>query len=97
MFMVTSTYTAAPDAIAAALPAHRIWVGDLYDRGVFFLSGRLQPPTGGFMMAKGVTRDALEAILASDPFREANLLTHTILELSPTRWAPELASLGETP
>jgi uncharacterized protein YciI len=94
MFLVTSTYAAAPEAIAAALPAHRLWVEALYDRGVFVLSGRLVPPTGGFMLARGVARDELEAILATDPFRERNLLDHAIQELQPTRWAPALATLG---
>ncbi len=95
MFMVTSSYAAPAEAIAAALPAHRDWVGALYDRGVFILSGRLKPATGGFMLAIGVSRDELEAILASDPFRLAGLLTHTITELEPTRHAPEFDAFKE--
>ncbi len=87
MFLVTSTYRGTPEAIAAALPAHREWVGTQYDRGVFILSGRLVPPTGGFMVAIGIARAALDALLATDPFRQASLLDHTVLELAPTRWA----------
>lgn len=93
MFLVTSTYTATPEAIAAALPAHRDWVATLYDRGIFFLSGRLVPPTGGFMMATGVTRDELDQILTDDPFRQLDLLTHDILEMEPTRWAAGLEAV----
>ncbi len=95
MFLVTSTYTAAPEAITAALPDHRVWVAALYERGVFVLSGRLVPPTGGFMLARGVSRPELEAILATDPFRERNLLTHAVQELMPTSWAAELAWLRD--
>ena len=95
MFMVTSHYTAPPEAIAAALPAHRAWVGDLYARGVFILSGRLKPATGGFMLATGVSRVELEAILATDPFRLAGLLTHSFVELEPTRHAPQFSGLPE--
>ncbi len=87
MFLVTSTYRATPEAIAAALPAHREWVGALYDRGIFILSGRLVPPTGGFMVAVGIARAELDALLATDPFRQASLLDHSIVELAPTRWA----------
>lgn len=87
MFLVTSSYTAPAEAIAAALPAHREWVGALYDRGIFILSGRLRPATGGFMLAIGVSRAELEALLAGDPFRIGGLLTHTIIELEPTRHA----------
>lgn len=93
MFFITSAYSAPPERIAAALPVHRDWVGDLYDRGIFLLSGRLVPFSGGFMLAGGVTRDELDAILASDPFRLAGLLTHQIVELEPTRAAERLAFL----
>lgn len=90
VFFVSSTYTAPAEAIAAMLPEHRVWVAALYEQEIFFLSGRLVPPAGGFMMARGVTRTDLEAILATDPFRIAKLLTHNIIELAPTRWAPGL-------
>jgi uncharacterized protein YciI len=95
MFLVTSTYTAPPEAIAASLAAHREWLAGLYENGIFFVSGRLVPPQGGFMMARGVSRDELDALLANDPFRIDRLLTHTVVELTPTRWAPALAFLAE--
>lgn len=77
------------------LPEHREWLGDLYARGVFVLSGRLVPPTGGFMLARGVERKELEEILAGDPFRRDGLLTHSVIELSVTRCSPELAGIAE--
>lgn len=95
MFLITSTYSAPPDEIARALPEHRDWVGTLYERGVFVLSGRLVPPTGGFMVARGIGRADLETLLATDPFRRKGLLTHAILELSPTRSSDALISLME--
>jgi uncharacterized protein YciI len=95
LFLVLSTYTASPEAIALVLPEHRAWVAELYDRQVFVLSGRLTPPTGGFMLARGVARAELESLLANDPFRRNGLLTHAILELTPTRWSAALASLAD--
>lgn len=95
MFMVTSTYLAPTEAIAAALPAHREWVAALYARGVFILSGRLVPPTGGFMLAIGVARDELDAILMTDPFRMGGLLVHNVTALEPTRFAAEFESFRE--
>lgn len=93
MFLVTSRYTASPEEIARALPAHREWLSLLYDRGIFVLSGRLVPPTGGFMLARGIGRSELEALLADDPFRREGLLVHSITELSPGRWSAELDTL----
>lgn len=93
MFIVTSRYHAPSEAIARALPAHRAWVEEQYARGIFVLSGRLVPPTGGFMLARGVTREGLDALLASDPFRLQDLLVHDVVELQPTRWIEALAEL----
>jgi hypothetical protein len=47
------------------------------------------------MLARGIGRAELENLLISDPFRRDRLLTHTILELTPTRWSAALASLAE--
>jgi uncharacterized protein YciI len=93
MFLVTSRYTASPEEIARVLPAHREWLSLLYDRGIFILSGRLVPPTGGFMLARGIGRPELEALLADDPFRHAGLLVHSITELAPSRWSAELDTI----
>lgn len=93
MFFITSAYSAPPERIAAVLPAHRDWVSRLYDRGVFLLSGRLVPFSGGFMLACGVARDELDEILATDPLRLGGLLTHQVVELEPTRAADRLAFL----
>jgi len=90
MFLITSRYTASPEEIARALPAHREWLSVLYERGIFILSGRLVPPTGGFMLAHGIGRAELEALLADDPFRREGLLAHSIIELAPSRWSAEL-------
>jgi uncharacterized protein YciI len=95
VFLVLSTYTGSPEAIARVLPEHRNWVGELYERQIFVLSGRLKPPTGGFMLARGIGRAELESLLVTDPFRRDDLLTHAILELTPTRWSTALASLAE--
>lgn len=95
MFMITSAYRAPQPEIAAALPAHRAWIDALYARGIFVLSGRLVPPSGGFMLAIGIGRAELEALLATDPFRTADLLDHTVTELEPTRHAPEFEPFKE--
>ncbi|MCW6512162.1 YciI family protein [Lichenifustis flavocetrariae] len=87
MFLVTSTYLASSEAIQHRLPEHRAWIDTHYANGTFFLSGRLVPPTGGFMLVRGISRDDLEGLLATDPFRLNGLLAHTIVELAPTRAA----------
>ena len=58
MFLVTSTYQASNEAIQHRLESHRAWLDTHYETGTFFISGRLVPPTGGFMLARGIGRHA---------------------------------------
>ena len=95
LFLVTSRYTAPTDTIDFHLVEHRAWVDTLYSRGTFILSGRLAPPTGGFMLAREISRDELESLLATDPFRINDLLEHTITELVPTKASAAFADLVE--
>lgn len=95
MFLITSTYKVPRDTIAALLPEHRLWVDALYASGVFVMSGMLNPPTGGFMLARGIAREVLDDILATDPFRIENCLDHHVTTLSPNRFHPNLAFLEE--
>ena len=93
--LATSRYLAPPETIALHLAAHREWLDAIYARGLFVLSGRLATGEGGFMLARALDRAGLEAILATDPFRVAGLLTHDILELHANRWCDALTALED--
>ncbi|MDR3495624.1 MAG: YciI family protein [Ancalomicrobiaceae bacterium] len=92
MYFISSTYAVAKDRIEALLPAHRAWLDRHYAAGDFLMSGRLDPPTGGFMLARAMPRSDLERLLESDPFRQQGCLTHQIQALVPLRvhetWPP---------
>jgi uncharacterized protein YciI len=97
MFFISSTYTAPPEKIEALLPAHRAWVDQHYQSGVFVLSGRLDPPTGGFMIARAIEKAALDALLACDPFRLEGCLVHHVQALVLTRSAAETPESWKVP
>jgi uncharacterized protein YciI len=58
--------------------------------GHFIAWGRLVPPTGGFVLARGLDRAALDAVLAEDPFTTGGVAEWTVHELSPSGGAPEV-------
>jgi uncharacterized protein YciI len=58
--------------------------------GHFIAWGRLVPPTGGFVLARGLDRAALDAVLAEDPFTTGGVAEWTAHELAPSGGAPEL-------
>ncbi|QFI54616.1 YciI family protein [Aeromonas simiae] len=96
MFVVTLTYVRALAEIDALIPAHVEWLKAHYAAGHFLASGRRVPRTGGVILAHGLTREALEQVLASDPFRLAGVADYEVLEFVPSMSAAGLEALQES-
>lgn len=90
MFIVILTYKVDLALIDAALTAHAEWLDQQYADGVFVLSGRRVPRTGGVILAVGTTRDDLVRRLSSDPFHQLDYADHEIIECSPSRVADDV-------
>jgi len=60
----------APELIAA----HRAFLQAGYDKGDFLLSGPTIPPKGGVLVARAVSREALDAMLAEEPYTKAGVM-----------------------
>jgi uncharacterized protein YciI len=58
--------------------------------GHFLAWGRLVPPSGGFILARGLDRTALDAVLAEDPYTVAGVAEWDVRELSPSGGSPHL-------
>lgn len=97
MFVVLLTYTADLAKVDAALPEHVTFLEKNYSKGLFLASGRKVPRTGGVILARGQSKEALEAILAEDPFVTRGLAEYEVIEFVPTRTATGLEILGEKP
>ncbi len=80
MFIVHLTYTAPLADIDRHLEPHRAWVEAGLAEGIFVAAGPLVPRTGGVILAHGLTREALNARLAEDPFAKAGLIRVEVLD-----------------
>lgn len=67
------------------MDAHKAWIKQGFDDGVFLMVGSLQPNMGGAVLAQGVSRDEIEARVNEDPFVTEDIVTAEILEISPAR------------
>ena len=67
------------------MDAHKAWIKQGFDDGVFLMVGSLQPNMGGAVLAHGVPRDDIEARVNADPFVVEGIVTAEILEISPAR------------
>ncbi|MGW1591298.1 YciI family protein [Streptomyces sp. NPDC002386] len=90
MFVLELTYTAPLEDVDAALPAHRDWLDEQYEKGHFLASGRKEPRDGGVILAVAEDRARIEEIAAGDPFVAAGVCEYRITEFRATKTAPEL-------
>ena len=60
----------APELIVA----HRAFLQAGYDKGDFLLSGPTIPPKGGVLVARAASREALDAMLAEEPYCRAGVM-----------------------
>jgi uncharacterized protein YciI len=97
MFVVVITYTAPLERIDELLPSHVQWLDEQYAAGAFLASGRRVPRVGGVILARAADRGGLEQLLTGDPFHQAGAASYEVIEFIPTKTAPELTALAETP
>jgi len=93
MFVVILTYTQPLEKLEKFTAAHRQFLATHYASGVLLASGPQIPRT----IARGVTREALQALLADDPFSRESLATYQIIEFQARACAPEISSWIEQP
>ncbi len=93
MFIVSVTYLQPLEVVDHHLPAHIGFLDDYFARGIFIASGRKVPRTGGFILAGGVSREEIAAIVEEDPFKRNGVASYEITEFAPSKTAPEFAAL----
>lgn len=86
-FVVVLSYRAPLADIDAALPAHRAFLDAAYAEGVFLLSGPRVPRSGGVIVARAPSEEALRARLATDPFARLGLAEYALIPFEATRVA----------
>jgi uncharacterized protein YciI len=91
MYVINLIYTASLERIDDALEAHRAFLVQQFEAGVFVAAGPKVPRDGGIILAVRIERDRLDGILASDPFAQQNLARYEVTEFKATRLAPGLS------
>lgn len=87
MFVVILEYIKPLDDVDRLKAAHVAFLDAQYEKGHFIASGPRKPRTGGVILARGMSRDALDAILAQDPFRQHGVANYSVIEFEATKQA----------
>nr|WP_274605227.1 YciI family protein [Phaeovibrio sulfidiphilus] len=82
------------DEVDRVRPAHFEWLDRQYEAGVFLLSGRRTPPVGGIILARAESREALEAIVAQDPYVKNSVAEVEIIEFEPNKFSEDARALA---
>lgn len=72
------------------MDGHNSWLKDDFEKGVFVLAGTIQPKLGGAIFAHNATLEQIQAVINEDPFVAENVVTAEIIEITPSKSAPEL-------
>ncbi len=97
MYAVVLRYKVPLAEVDKHVEAHRAWLRGHYAAGHFLASGPQRPRVGGFILAAAMERAELDAILADDAFKQADVAAYEVIEFAATSTAPHLSFLAETP
>ena len=84
MYIVSLTYVCEMDKVEANLDAHVVFLKKQYEKGHFIASGRKVPRTGGVVLADMPSREAIDAVLAEDPFYTEGVARYEVTEFVPS-------------
>jgi len=96
MFVISITYTKPASEIDALLTAHKQFLNEQYADGVFLMSGRKVPRSGGIIIADAADRAEVEAIIETDPFYIGGVAEYEITEFVPSMTAEALSVFRHT-
>lgn len=85
LFLLVLTYSAPLERIDALLPAHRRWLDEHYATGTFLVSGPRIPREGGVILARGLDRAAVTALVREDPLAQGGAADYAIVQFQPNR------------
>ena len=63
LFLITLRYLQPLEEVERHLEAHRAYLRQGYAQGVFLASGRLEPRTGGVILARAADRAAVDTLV----------------------------------
>jgi len=93
MFIIQLTFSDNKSQAKDFMEGHKKWLQTGFDKGIFVLSGSLQPNAGGGLIAVDVSKQEIEEIVAEDPFVIENVVKPKIIELAPSKADERLSFL----
>jgi uncharacterized protein YciI len=91
MFIVKLIYKKSLEMVDQHLAVHRNFLEECYLKNALIVSGPLNPRTGGILVSQLNDREALMALIHSDPFYIKDIADYEILEFDPVKYHQNFA------
>lgn len=89
MFIINLNYIASLEKIDARMKEHMVFINACYREGLFIVSGRKVPRTGGIILAQGGSKEAVETLMRNDPFVAHGLAEFDVIEFQASQSHPD--------
>jgi uncharacterized protein YciI len=96
MFIILLKFSKNRDRASDYMDAHKKWLKQGFDDGVFFMAGSINPQLGGAILAKNISHETIVARVQLDPFVVENIVDAEVLEINPSRMSERFSHFFES-
>lgn len=93
MYIISLKFSSNKPNAGQYMGAHKTWIDQGFNDGVFLISGSLQPNLGGGIIVKNCTLEEITERVKLDPFVMHDVVKAEITEFSPAKTSEELEFL----
>jgi len=93
MFIININYIAPLEKVDAQMKAHMAFLNACYLEGLFITSGRKKPRTGGIILARASSKEALAELMRNDPFVTEGVASFEIIEFEASQMHPDFKKI----
>lgn len=90
-FLIEIEYTAPMEIINMIVGEHRQFLQTGYDKGWLLMSGPKSPKTGGLVIARAPSLQAIQEFFFNDPYQQHKAATYHFIEFDPVKHQSFLA------
>jgi uncharacterized protein YciI len=90
MFVVLLKFSANKVNASQFMDGHNSWLKNGFAKGTFLLAGTIRPKLGGAILAHNATLEQIQEIVKEDPFVSEGIVTAEIVEITPSKAAPQM-------
>ena len=84
-FIIELTYTAPAERLDEIVAEHRAFLKTGYERGWVLMSGPQVPRTGGMVVGRAPSLEAIQKFFQDDPYQKKGAATYRFVEFEPVR------------